>query len=108
MAEEDERRHAVSRFGDEDNHGWSPDIGSGERTPTAEKAFESPSAEPAAGERVDHSPGGTLSSTDMEPESPLTGGDSDRRSGEEIGPGPGENADGFKGASQRPYGTTDA
>ncbi|MEA5362998.1 hypothetical protein VA596_25940 [Amycolatopsis sp., V23-08] len=108
MAEENERQHAVSRFDDEDNHGWSPDLGSGDRTPATDKAFENHPGEPATGAPVDHSPDGTLSSTDMEPEAPLSGSDSKRRSGEEIGPGPGENADGFKGAAQRPYGTSDA
>ncbi|MDT7804326.1 MAG: hypothetical protein QOI78_7759 [Actinomycetota bacterium] len=107
MAEENERQHAASRFDDEDNHGWSPDLGSGDRTPSTEKAFESHPSEPSTGEAVDHSPDGRLSSTDTEPQAPLSGDDSNRRRGEEIGPDPGENADGFKGASQRPYGTSD-
>ena len=106
MADENEKDSTVSRFDGEDHHGWSPDVETGNRTANTEKAFESPVSKPSTGAHVDHSPGGTLSSTDMEPESPIGAAESDRRSGEEIGPGPGEDAEGHKGVSQRPYGTS--
>ncbi|MEU4674001.1 hypothetical protein AB0F91_40100 [Amycolatopsis sp. NPDC023774] len=92
--------------GQEDQHGWAEDIGTegGAAAEGARKSREKPDHEPDP--QRDYSPTGTLSDTDMEPGSPFGAGDSTTRRGEEIGPDPGEDAEGYKGASQRPYGSS--
>ncbi|MEV6898807.1 hypothetical protein [Amycolatopsis sp. NPDC051372] len=92
--------------GQEDQHGWAQDIGTegGAAAEAARKAREKPTHEPDP--HRDYSPSGTLSDTDTEPGSPFGAGESTTRRGEEIGPDPGENVEGYKDVSQRPYGGT--
>jgi len=110
-----EQSGATSRFEEESHHGWSPDIGS-EGDTAAEagaKAWETPPKEPDAGGadaggEAPRTEGGGLSDTDMEPESPFGAGDSHTKRGEEIADANAEEPEGYKGQSQRPYGTSDA
>ncbi|WIY06450.1 hypothetical protein QRX60_22350 [Amycolatopsis mongoliensis] len=87
----------------ENHHGWAPDVAGDD--PTAAEAGDKARAASGGdpGGSGDHSTGGTLSPTGMEPDS----GDSHRKGGEEIAAGKGGEAEGHKGVSQRPYGTTD-
>jgi hypothetical protein len=103
---------SASRFEDEPHHGWSPDIGSENKTAAeaGEKAMRKPAKETDEGGQVPQAErGGTggISPTDTEPKSPFGVGDSDTRRGEEIAAEEGKNAEGHKGVSQRPFGTTD-
>ena len=101
-------KESASRFSGPDEHGWSPDL-EGTSTAAAEagtKARQKPSHEETASAPEDHSVGGTLSSTDLEPESPFGAGDSHGNRGEEFASG--DEAEGHKGVSQRPYGGSDA
>ncbi|WP_372664442.1 hypothetical protein [Amycolatopsis kentuckyensis] len=84
----------------EHHHGWAPDVAGDD--PTAAAAADK--AREASGS---HGSGiaseGTMSPTDVEPDS----GDSGRRGAEEIAADEGREAEGHKGASQRPYGSAD-
>jgi hypothetical protein len=91
----------------ENHHGWAPDAAGDDPTAAeaADKARAASGGDP--GGSGDHSTGGTLSPTDMEPESPHGAGDRRGKGGEEIAADEGREAEGHKGASQRPYGSTD-
>jgi hypothetical protein len=92
----------------ENHHGWAPDVAGDDPTAAqaADKARAASGSEPG-GAPGDYSPEGTLSSTDTEPGSPHGAGDSRGKGAEEIAADDGREAEGHKGASQRPYGSTD-
>ena len=105
----DEQRDEAGRFEGDKQHGWSPDIGAeGDAAAEAgKKARQTPSPEPGGSDRpISQEEREGVSSTDMEPGSPFGAGDSTRRSGEDIAAEEGDEPEGHKGASRRPYGTS--
>jgi hypothetical protein len=100
---------SASRFEDEPHHGWSPDVGSEKKTAAeaGEKAMRKPPKETDEGGQVLQEGTGGISPTDTDPKSPFGVGESHTRRGEEIAVEEGKKAESRKGASQRPYGTTD-
>lgn len=84
----------------ENHHGWAPDVAGDD--PTAAAAGDK--AREASGSRGSGvASEGTTSPTDLAPDS----SDSGRRGAEEIAADEGREAEGHKGASQRPYGSAD-
>jgi hypothetical protein len=109
MSQSDEQRGEAGRFEGEAQHGWSPDVGAeGDAAAEAgEKARQTPSHETSGEERpIAQEEREGVSSTDMEPGTPFGAGDSTRRRGEDIAAEEGDEPEGHKGASQRPYGTS--
>ncbi|MEV6641333.1 hypothetical protein [Amycolatopsis sp. NPDC051371] len=84
----------------ENHHGWAPDV-AGDDPTAAEAADKAREASGSRGSEV--AADRTQSPTDMEPDS----SDSSRRGAEEIAADDGREAEGHKGASQRPYGSVD-
>jgi hypothetical protein len=72
-----------------------------------EKAWQKPPKETGEGGPMTQEQGGGISPTEMEPKSPFGVGESHTRRGEEVAAEEGKKAEGRKGVSQRPYGTTD-
>jgi hypothetical protein len=102
-----------SRFADEDNHGWSPDVGSGgsERATEAnKKAFGTPPAGKGPGREISDQERSGVPPTDTEARTPLGVGVSTATGGEEYAADgeKGRHTEGTKGQSRRPYGTSDA
>jgi hypothetical protein len=101
----------ASRFEGESHHGWSPDIGSeGDTAAEAgEKAMRKPSHETGGDDRpISQAEREGSHPTDTEPKSPFGVGESTNRRGEEIAAEKGGEPEGYKGVSQRPYGTSSA
>jgi hypothetical protein len=112
MADQEERG-SPSRFADEENHGWAPDVGAGgsERATEAnKKAFEGPQGGQGPGREVSDEEREGVPPTDTEARSPLGVGESITKRAEEYGAEgeEGRHTEGRKGPSQRPYGSSDA
>jgi hypothetical protein len=108
----DDERRSTSRFTDEEEqHGWSPDVGAGgsERATEANlKAFGDPPSGGGPGREVSEEERAGVSPTDTEARTPLGVGESTTARGEDYG-AEGEKGRptlGTKGESDRPYGTT--
>jgi hypothetical protein len=99
----------VSRFDDESHHGWSPDLGSegGQGGETTRKAMHDPPASTGKGREVSDEEKSGMHPAETEPSSRFGVGESTSRRGEDIASGE-DTTDGYKGASQRPYGGSKA
>jgi len=112
MGDQDQQ-DAVSRFTDEPNHGWAPDVGTGgsERAEEAnEKAFAGPPEGADRPEReISEEEREGVPPTDTSARTPLGVGTSSTKRAEEHGAEgeEGRPTQGMKGPSQRPYGTSD-
>jgi hypothetical protein len=94
------------------DHGWAPDVGTGgsERAKEAnEKAFGTPSDEKGPGRVISDEEREGVGPTDTSAASPHGVGESTAKRAEEYGAEGEEGREtlGTKGASDRPYGTSD-
>lgn len=109
----DNENKATSRFEGEDHHGWSPDVGTGgsERATEANrKAFGRPQAGSGPGRQESEEERSGVEPTDTNAETALGVGTSTTTRAEDHGKegDEGRHNQGTKGASDRPFGTTDA
>ncbi|MBB2910950.1 hypothetical protein FHS43_002215 [Streptosporangium becharense] len=108
---DDREPGSPSRFGDEEEeHGYSPDVGrsSEEVTQAGDRAFQPPPDDKGAGRVVSDEERAGVSSADTEPASAHGVGPSESRSGERIAATEGEDREtaGTEGAD-RPYGVSE-
>lgn len=110
MSEQSEQSEEVSRFEGESHHGWSPDLESktGAAAEAGLKAQEKPSGETGEGREISETERKGVHPAETEPGSPFGVGDSETRGGEEIAHEAGVEPEGRKGASERPYGGSNA
>jgi hypothetical protein len=98
-----------SRFEGQEQHGWSPDVGTGgsERATEAnKKAFGEPPAGGGPGMEESEEEHSGVPPMDTDAETPLGVGTSTRARGEDEGEEARPNT-GTKGESERPYGDSD-
>ncbi len=112
MTEKQGDENEVSRFEGEDQHGWSPNVGSGgsERATEAnKKAFGEPPPDRGPGRVISEEERTGVPATDTHARTPLGVGTSSTTRAEEYGAegDPDRSTWGTKGESQRPYGGVD-